>query len=92
MTKQKEVKICAECGEQLKGCPCGWAKTPDGKLVHKKCLHNYKQKLKKKQSNERTCAYCGGEFENKPYFMAMDGKYVHFKCQKPYELELYKNK
>jgi ribosomal protein L34E len=93
MTKQKKIHYCAECGEELKGCPCGWSKTSDGKVVHRKCKPNYESKLKNKsQSNKPVCAYCGGEFEGKPYFMAMDGKYVHFKCQKPYELELYKNK
>ena len=38
----KEVKICAECGEELKGCACGWAKTSDGKLVHKNVNHPMK--------------------------------------------------
>lgn len=87
----KEVKICAECGEELKGCACGWAKTSDGKLVHKKCKPSYENKLNnKKPQRKDVCAYCGGEFEGKPYFMAMDGNYVHFKCQKPYEQQLYK--
>lgn len=93
MTEQKKVKYCAECGEELTGCPCGWSKTSDNKLVHRKCKPHYEQKLKnKKQSQEHTCAYCGEEFEGKPYFMAMDGKYVHFKCQRLYENELLSKK
>ena len=89
----KEVKKCAHCGEEMKGCPCGWSKTSDGKLVHKKCKPFYEDNLKtlskKKVSKAQVCAHCGGEFEGKPYFMAMDGKYVHFKCMKPYEQQLY---
>ena len=89
--KDKEVKICAHCGEQMKGCPCGWAKTSDNKLVHKKCKPFYEDKIKnKKEPNKTVCAHCGGRFEGKPYFMAMDGKYVHFRCQRPYEIQLYK--
>ena len=93
MTEQKQIKKCAHCGEELKGCPCGWAKTTDGKLVHRKCRAPYESVLKdKRDSQKQVCAYCGGEFESKPYFMAMDGKYVHFKCQRLYENELLNKK
>tara|TARA_B100001939_G_C16869044_1_gene585472 strand:- start:600 stop:866 length:267 start_codon:yes stop_codon:yes gene_type:complete len=85
-------KICAECGEELKGCACGWAKTSDGKLVHKKCKKSYEAKLGKPTDPQKVvCAHCGGEFDGKPYFKAMDGKFVHFRCQRPYENQLYKN-
>lgn len=88
---KEDTKTCAECGKELKGCPCGWAKTSDSKLVHKKCKPSYESEIKdEKETKEGACSYCAGEFEGKPYFMAMDGKYVHFKCQELYEQELYK--
>jgi len=84
----KEVKLCAHCGKELKGCPCSWRKTSDGSLAHKGCVKKYEEG---KKHTTPTCAHCGVPFDEPSYFKGMDGKDVHFRCQSAYDKEL-KNK
>tara|TARA_Y100001938_G_C8092208_1_gene435730 strand:- start:1282 stop:1587 length:306 start_codon:yes stop_codon:yes gene_type:complete len=86
---KKDLVYCEYCKGEMTGCPCSWRKTQSGGVVHRKCYPDYEVERKKKLKDSKpTCAYCGGEFKGKPYFMAIDGRYVHFACRVNYENKL----